>query len=130
MWALQFAKMKHAAEMGECARFMSMQDQYSLMQREEESEVFGLLAGQGVGCLPWSPLARGRLARPWGERTLRLDTDAVGKRFFADDDGRPIIDAVQRVAEARGIPMAQVALAWVLKNPVVDAPIVGPTKQR
>jgi aryl-alcohol dehydrogenase-like predicted oxidoreductase len=104
-----------------------MQNQYSLMQREEEREMFGLLADQGVGSVPWSPLAKGRLARPWGERTQRSDTDPIGRRYFGDAD-RPIAEAVQRVAEARGIPMAQVALAWVLKNPVVAAPIVGATK--
>ncbi|WP_238335328.1 aldo/keto reductase [Kribbella amoyensis] len=74
-----------------------------------------------------SPLAKGRLARPWGTQTQRADTDPVGRRFFAGND-EPIADAVQRVAEARGVPMAQVALAWVLANPVVAAPIVGPTK--
>jgi aryl-alcohol dehydrogenase-like predicted oxidoreductase len=127
MWAWQFAKMQHAAERNGWTRFVSMQNQYSLMQREEEREMFGLLADQGVGSIPWSPLAKGRLARPWGERTQRSDTDPIGRRFFGDADW-PIAEAVQRVAEARGIPMAQVALAWVLKNPVVAAPIVGATK--
>jgi 1-deoxyxylulose-5-phosphate synthase len=127
MWAWQFAKMQHVAERNGWTRFVSMQNQYSLMQREEEREMFGLLADQGVGSIPWSPLAKGRLARPWGERTQRSDTDPIGRRFFGDAD-RPIAEAVQRVAEARGIPMAQVALAWVLKNPVVAAPIVGATK--
>ncbi|HET6988350.1 MAG TPA: aldo/keto reductase, partial [Kribbella sp.] len=109
-------------------RFVSMQNQYSLMQREEEREMFGLLADQGVGSIPWSPLAKGRLARPWGTQTLRADTDPlVAQRFVAAND-EPIADAVQAVAESRGIPMAQVALAWVLHNPVVAAPIVGPTK--
>jgi 1-deoxyxylulose-5-phosphate synthase len=127
MWAWQFAKMEHVAERNGWTRFVSMQNQYSLMQREEEREMFGLLADQGVGSIPWSPLAKGRLARPWGERTQRSDTDPMCRRFFGDAD-RPIAEAVQRVAEARGIPMAQVALAWVLKNPVVAAPIVGATK--
>jgi len=127
MWAWQFAKMQHVAERNGWTRFVSMQNQYSLMQREEEREMFGLLADQGVGSIPWSPLAKGRLARPWGERTQRFDTDPVGRRFFGEGD-RPIVEAVQRVAEARGIPMARVALAWVLKNPVVAAPIVGATK--
>jgi 1-deoxyxylulose-5-phosphate synthase len=127
MWAWQFAKMQHAAELGGWTRFISMQNQYSLMQREEEREMFGLLADQGVGSIPWSPLAKGRLARPWGERTQRFDTDPIGRRFFGDAD-QPIVEAVQRVAEARGVPMAQIALAWVLKNPVVTAPIVGATK--
>ncbi|HZD00777.1 MAG TPA: aldo/keto reductase [Actinomycetes bacterium] len=127
MWAWQFAKMQHAAERHGWTRFVSMQNQYSLMQREEEREMFGLLAHQGVGSIPWSPLAKGRLARPWGERTQRSDTDPIGRSLFGDAD-RPIAEAVRRVAEARGIPMARVALAWVLKNRVVAAPIVGATK--
>jgi 1-deoxyxylulose-5-phosphate synthase len=89
--------------------------------------MFGLLADQGVGSIPYTPLAKGRLARPWGEHTQRFDVDPVGRRFDIDSD-RPIVDAVQKIAEDRGIPMAQVALAWVLKNRVVTAPIVGPTK--
>src|SRR6266498_4497999 len=127
MWAWQFAKMQHTADLHGWTRFVSMQNQYSLMQREEEREMFGLLADQGVGSIPWSPLAKGRLARPWGTQTQRADTDPIGRRFFAADD-QPIADAVQQVADARGIPMARVALAWVLHNPVVAAPIVGPTK--
>jgi aryl-alcohol dehydrogenase-like predicted oxidoreductase len=128
MWAWQFAKMQHCAEANGWIRFVSMQNQYSLMQREEEREMFGLLADQGVGSIPWSPLAKGRLARPWGEQTHRFDTDPVGRRLFGDTD-QPIAEAVQRVAATRGIPMAQVALAWVLHNPVVAAPIVGATKR-
>jgi aryl-alcohol dehydrogenase-like predicted oxidoreductase len=127
MWAWQFAKMQYAADLHGWTRFISMQDQYSLMQREEEREMFGLLEDQGVGSIPWSPLAKGRLARPWGTRTPRADTDPIGQRFFNDGD-KPIADAVQHVAEDQGVPMAQVALAWVLKNPVVAAPIVGATK--
>jgi aryl-alcohol dehydrogenase-like predicted oxidoreductase len=127
MWAWQFAKMQHAADANRWTRFVSMQDQYNLMQREEEREMFGLLADQGVGSIPWSPLAKGHLARPWGEHTRRSDSDPLGKRFEIDSD-RPIVEAVQRIAEARQIPMARVALAWVLKNPVVAAPLVGPTK--
>ena len=127
MWAWQFAKLQHAADLGGWTRFVTMQDQYSLMMREEEREMFPLLADQGVGSLPWSPLAKGRLTRPWGEQTLRAETDPLQARFTEAHD-RPIAEAVQRVAEARGVPMAQVALAWVLRNPVVDAPIVGATK--
>ena len=127
MWAWQFATMQHAADLHGWTRFVSMQDQYNLMQREEEREMFGLLTHQGVGSIPYSPVAKGRLARPWGEHTHRFDTDPVGRRFDIDGD-RPIVEAVQRIAEARGIPMARVALAWVLKNPVVTAPIVGATK--
>jgi len=127
MWAWQFATMQHAAELHGWTRFVSMQDQYNLAQREEEREMFGLLAHQGVSSIPWSPLAKGRLARPFGEHTKRFDTDPVGQRFFGDGD-RGVVEAVQQVAGVRGIPMAQVALAWVLHNPVVAAPIVGATK--
>jgi 1-deoxyxylulose-5-phosphate synthase len=129
MWAWQFAKMQHAPDLHGWTRFVSMQNQYNLMQREEEREMFGLLADQGVGSIPYAPLAKGRLARPWGEHTHRFDTDPIGRRFDNDSD-RSIVEAVQRVAEARGIPMAYVALAWVLKHPVVSAPIVGATKPR
>ena len=129
MWAWQFATMQHVAQRNGWTAFVSMQDQYNLLMREEEREMFGLLAHQGVGSIPYSPLAKGRVCRPWGERTARMDHDPVGKRFDLDADA-PIVDAVQRIAEQRGVPMAQVALAWVLKNPVVTAPIVGATKPR
>jgi aryl-alcohol dehydrogenase-like predicted oxidoreductase len=128
MWAWQFAKMQHAADVHGWTRFVSMQNQYSLLQREEEREMFGLLADQGVGSIPWSPLAKGRLARPWGTPTLRADTDAMGQRYVGEEN-EPIVDAVQQIAEERGIPMAQIALAWVLKHPSVSAPIVGPTRE-
>jgi aryl-alcohol dehydrogenase-like predicted oxidoreductase len=129
MWAWQFAKMQHAADLHGWTRFVSMQDQYSLLYREEEREMFGLLADQGVGSIPYSPLAKGRVARPAGEETKRSSDDPMGNRFFADTErDRPVIDAVQQIAEARDVPMAQVAMAWVLRNPVVSAPIVGATK--
>src|SRR5918994_1073208 len=128
MWAWQFATMQHAADLGGWTRFVSMQNQYSLLQREEEREMFGLLAHQGVGSIPWSPLAKGRLARPWGESTRRSENDPMGQRYV-DEANAPIVGAVGRVAEVRGVPMAQVALAWVLRNPAVVAPIVGPTKE-
>jgi 1-deoxyxylulose-5-phosphate synthase len=128
MWAWQFAKLQYTADLGGWTRFVSMQNQYSLMQREDERELYGLLADQGVGSIPWSPLAKGRLARPWGESTARSDVDALARSRFSEAADKPIADAVQQVAEARGVPMAQVALAWVLRNPVVTAPIVGPTK--
>jgi aryl-alcohol dehydrogenase-like predicted oxidoreductase len=128
MWAWQFAKMQHAADVHGWTRFVSMQNQYSLVQREEEREMFGLLADQGVGSIPWSPLAKGYLARPWGTGTRRAETDPMGKRYV-DPGNEPIVDAVQKIAEARGVPMASVALAWVMKNPSVTAPIVGPTKE-
>lgn len=128
MWAWQFAKMQHAADLHGWTRFVSMQDQYSLMHREEEREMFGLLSDQGVGSIPYSPLAKGRLARPWGGDTARSANDPVAERSFSEAD-KPVADAVQKIAEARGIPMAHVALAWVLNNPVVTAPIVGATKE-
>jgi aryl-alcohol dehydrogenase-like predicted oxidoreductase len=127
MHAWQFAKLQYIADLHGWTRFISMQNQYSLMQREDEREMFGLLADQDVASIPWSPLAKGRLARPWGEQTARSDTDAVARWVLPHDD-KPIADAVQQVAADRGVPMAQVALAWVLRNPVVAAPIVGATK--
>jgi aryl-alcohol dehydrogenase-like predicted oxidoreductase len=127
MYAWQFAKMQSVARRHGWTPFVSMQNQYSLMMREDEKEMFGLLADEGVGSIPYSPVAKGRLTRPWGERTARFDNDPVGKRFDSESD-RPVVEAVQQVAEARGLPMAQVALAWVYRNPVVTAPIVGPTK--
>ncbi|MBO0854323.1 MAG: aldo/keto reductase [Nocardia sp.] len=132
MWAWQFATMQHAAKDGGWTRFVSMQDQYSVLHREEEREMFGLLRQSGVGSIPWSPLAGGRAAKPWGDRsTLRaettLDVDFDGRPVVFDTD-KVIVDAIERIAERRGVSMAQVALAWVLKNPVVDAPIVGATK--
>jgi 1-deoxyxylulose-5-phosphate synthase len=127
MWAWQFAKLQYTAQRSGWTKFVSMQNQYSLMQREDEREMFGLLADQGVGSIPWSPLAKGRLARPWGGQTARSETDSVARWVLPHDD-KPIADAVQAVAADRGVPMAQVALAWVLKNPVVTAPIVGPTR--
>ncbi len=90
--------------------------------------MFGLLTDQGVGSIPYSPLAKGRLARPWGANTARSANDPVAERSFNDAD-KPIADAVQKIAGARGIPMAHVALAWVLHNPVITAPIVGATKE-
>jgi 1-deoxyxylulose-5-phosphate synthase len=127
MWAWQFSKLQYTARLHGWTPFASMQNQYSLMQREDEREMFGLLADQGVASIPWSPLAKGRLARPWGEQTARSETDSVARWVLPHDD-KPIADAVQEIAAERGVPMAQVALAWVLNNPVVTAPIVGPTK--
>ena len=124
---LQFSKLQYTAQLHGWTKFASMQNQYSLMQREDEREMFGLLADQGVGSIPWSPLAKGRLARPWGEQTARSETDNVARWVLPHDD-KLIADAVQAIAGERGVPMAQIALAWVLKNPVVSAPIVGATR--
>ena len=104
-----------------------MQDQYNLIKREEEREMLPMCLDMGVGCIPYSPQGKGRLTRPWGEQTQRSGVDEVARSFDLDID-RPVVEAVQEVAEGRGIPMAHVALAWVLSKPVVSAPIVGATK--
>ena len=127
MWAWQLAKMQYAADGIDGRRFVSMQDQYNLIQREEEREMFALLQHQNMSSLPWCPLAKGRLARPYGQRTARSANDPIGRRAFDTDTDRPIIDTVQHIATERDTPMAQIALAWVLANPVVGAPIVGAT---
>ncbi|MFI2608043.1 aldo/keto reductase [Kitasatospora sp. NPDC018619] len=119
-----FARLRHAAAVAGGPRFVSMRHQYSLVQRQEEREMFPFLADQGVAGLVWCPPASGRLARPYGRQTVRSAGDPVAGRFLADVD-RPIVEAVQRVAEARGVPMTQVAPAWVLRNPVVAGPVVG-----
>ena len=127
MYAWQFAKLQHTADLNGWTRFVAMQDQYNLIKREEEREMLPMCLDMGVGCIPYSPQGKGRLTRPWGAQTQRSDQDAVAKSFDLDID-RPVVEAVQKVAEARGVPMAQVALAWVLSKPVVSAPIVGATK--
>jgi aryl-alcohol dehydrogenase-like predicted oxidoreductase len=132
MWAWQFATLQHVADAHGWTRFVSMQDQYSLLQREEEREMFGLLAAQGVASIPWSPLAGGKVTRPWGQAGTaraesRTETDFYGRPLLLDSD-EAIVRAVETIAGNRGVSMAQVAMAWVLKNPVVAAPIVGPTK--
>jgi 1-deoxyxylulose-5-phosphate synthase len=127
MYAWQFAKLQHAAAVHSWTPFVGMQDQYNLIKREEEREMLPMCADMGVGCIPYSPLGKGRLTRPWGERTQRSDKDTVAKTFDADAD-EPVVDAVQKVAEDGGLPMAQVALAWVLSKSVVSSPIVGATK--
>jgi len=132
MWAWRFAKMQHAAERHGWTRFISMQNQYSLLAREEEREMFGLLADQGVGSIPWSPLAAGKLTRPWGEQgsarsQANPSIDTFGRPLWLASD-KAIVDVVARIAQERGVSMATGAMAWVLKHPVVDAPIVGATK--
>ncbi len=120
MWAWQFAKLQHAAALNGWTTFAAMQDQYNVLKREEERDMIPMCLDQGVGLTPYSPLAKGRAARPWGEQTARSSSDNVAKAFDRDVD-RPVVDAIQQVAEARGVPMAQVALAWVLSKPVVSA---------
>jgi aryl-alcohol dehydrogenase (NADP+) len=127
MWAWQFAKALHVADLNGWTRFSTMQDHYNLLHREEEREMLPLCADEGVGAIPWSPLARGRLTRPWDETSTRSETDEFGATLYQPGDAR-IVDAVTEVAGERGVTPAQVALAWVLRNPVVTAPIVGATK--
>ena len=129
MFAWQFSKAQYLAKAHGWTPFVSMQDHYNLLNREEEREMHPLCLDQGVGVIPWSPLARGRLAREWGVETERSGTDVFGAKLY-DDGDRAIVEAVGRVAERRGVPRAQVALAWLLQRPAVTAPIVGATKER
>ncbi|MGW9192481.1 aldo/keto reductase [Micromonospora chersina] len=130
MYAWQFAKALWAAERHGWTRFVSMQNHYNLLYREEEREMLPLCLDQGVAVIPWSPLARGRLTRDWGERTARVESDEFGRALYArtEENDRAVVDAVARIATERGVPRAQVALAWVARNPAVTAPIVGATK--
>ncbi|ARC56825.1 L-glyceraldehyde 3-phosphate reductase [Frondihabitans sp. 762G35] len=130
MWAWQFAKMQYTADLAGWTRFISMQDQYNLIQREEEREMLPFCLDQGVGVLPWSPLARGRLTRDWDEKTARSETDLFGKTLYRQQEqgDRAIASAVARVADNRGVSRAQVALAWVRQQDAVTSPIVGATK--
>jgi aryl-alcohol dehydrogenase (NADP+) len=130
MWAWQFSKALHLAGEHGWHRFVSMQDHYNLLNREEEREMHPLCADQGIGVIPWSPLARGRLTRDWDESTARSDTDRFGQILYDERSDREIVDRVAEIARERGISRAQVALAWVLAKPVVSAPIVGVTKDR
>ncbi|GAB6900535.1 aldo/keto reductase [Kineosporia succinea] len=127
MHAWQFAQAQYTADLGGWTRFTSMQPHYNLLYREEEREMLPFCADQGVGVIPWSPMARGRLTRDWDAASPRQETDAVGQTLYLDSD-RQIVEAVARVADARGVSRAQVALAWVARNPVVTAPIIGATK--
>ena len=126
MFAWQFSKALYLADLHGWTRFVSMQDHYNLIDREEEREMHPLCADQEIAVIPWSPLARGMLARPWQSQTVRTDTDDVAKRLYDESENeREIVGRVARLAEDRGIPMAQVALAWVLHKSVVTAPIIG-----
>jgi aryl-alcohol dehydrogenase-like predicted oxidoreductase len=130
MYAWQFAQALYLADLNGWTRFASMQNHYNLLYREEEREMLPLCVDQGVAVIPWSPLARGRLTRDWRSETDRSRTDEFGKTLYAgaEETDRATIDAVAAVAERRGVPRAQVALAWVAANPAVTAPIVGATK--
>ncbi len=127
MYAWQFSKMQYVAEANGWTPFVTMQDHYNLLYREEEREMLPLCVDQGVGAIPWSPLARGRLTREWDSTTARSETDEFGRTLYREED-RQIVDAVADVAAARGVTRAEVALAWILRHPAVDAPIIGATK--
>jgi len=128
MWAWQFAKAQQVADSHGWTRFVAMQDHYNLIYREEEREMHPLCRDQGVGVIPWSPLARGRLAKlPEDRTTTRSGSDVYAQTMYTEADDA-VVQAVADVAKARGLPLAQVALAWMLHKDVVTAPIVGATK--
>jgi len=130
MYAWQFARALAIAERRGLTRFVSMQNYVNLLYREEEREMLPLCAAEGIGVIPWSPLARGRLTRDWDDTSARSETDEFGKRLYAKsaDADRKVVERLTQVAAARGVPRAQVALAWLLAKPVITAPIVGATK--
>jgi len=130
MYAWQFLKAQHAAERNGWTRFVSMQNLLNLLYREEEREMLPLCREEGIGVIPWSPLAKGRLTRDWDEKTARSEIDEAGQRMAKAmvDADRQIVETVAQIASARGISRAQVALAWVLQKETVTAPIVGATK--
>ena len=132
MYAWQFMKALGIQRANGWAPFVAMQNYYNLLYREDEREMLGLRVSEGIGVTPWSPLARGRLARPWSDVTAtdRAKTDTFAKTLFDKtvDIDKPVIDRVQDVARARGVPAAQIAMAWLLRKPVIMSPIVGATK--
>jgi 1-deoxyxylulose-5-phosphate synthase len=130
MHAWQFAKALAISERHGWTRFVSMQNFVNLLYREEEREMLPLCRDQGIAVIPWSPLARGRLTRPWDQSTARLETDEFGRTLYArtGDADRKVAEAVGEVAQARGVPRAQIALAWVLQKAEVTAPIIGATR--
>ena len=127
MMTWQFAKAQHVAQSNGWTPFVSMQDHYNLLNREEEREMHPFCLDTGVGAIPWSPLARGLLTRPWDSSTHRSGSDQVLGRLYDDGDA-DIVRVVGLLAEARGVPRAQIALAWMLTKPAVTAPIVGATR--
>lgn len=130
MFAWQFSTMLHTSKAHGWTRFSTMQNYVNLLYREEEREMLPLCQAEGIGVMPWSPLARGRLTRPWNETTERTESDTFAKTLYehtADAD-RKVVEAVARVASHRGVPAAQVALAWVLSRSAISAPIVGASR--
>jgi aryl-alcohol dehydrogenase-like predicted oxidoreductase len=131
MHAWQFTKSLYLADRHGWSRFVSMQNHYNLLYREEEREMMPLCRTEGIGVIPWSPLARGRLTRPWqSETTKRSETDQFGKSLYGltENADRKVVDRLEAVSGQRGVPMAQVALAWLSGKPGLTAPIVGATK--
>jgi 1-deoxyxylulose-5-phosphate synthase len=129
MFAWQFSKALYTSQLRGLTSFVSMQNHYNLLNREEEREMMPLCADRGVAVIPWSPLARGRLTRDWDATTARSDTDEFGKTLYdTSASDCEIVSAVAQVAADRGVPRAQVAMAWLLAKPWVTAPIVGATK--
>jgi len=130
MYAWQFATMLHTSDANGWTRFATMQDYLNLLYREEEREMLPLCEAEGIGVIPWSPLARGRLTRDWDDTTERSQSDSFGRTLYehtAEAD-RKVVEAVAAVAAERGVPRAQIALAWVLAKPEVSAPIIGASK--
>ena len=127
MWAWQFAQALAISDAHGWARFVSMQNHYNLIYREEEREMIPLCRKEGIGVIPWSPLARGRVARPWDSVTARSETDEFGKLLYNPSD-EVVVNRVAEVAAERGVPQAQVGLAWLLSKRGITAPIVGATK--
>ena len=128
MWAWQFGKMQYTAEHNGWTKFVSMQNHYNLLYREEEREMMPLCADQGVGIIPWSPLARGRLTRDWDDGTARSGTDEFGKTLYQAGD-RDVVERVAEISDERGVPRARIALAWMLGKSYVTSPIVGVTTE-
>lgn len=130
MYAWQFAKALYTADLNGWTRFVSMQNHINLLSREEEREMLPLCREENIAVMPWSPLARGRLTRVWGQSSERSENDDIARNLYADDDlvDRAIIEAVATVAQARGVPRAQVALAWVLGKSEVTSPIIGASR--
>ncbi|MHB2029239.1 MAG: aldo/keto reductase, partial [Acidimicrobiales bacterium] len=127
MYAWQFAQALYTADLNGWTRFVSMQNYYNLLYREEEREMLPLCNDQGVASIPWSPLARGRLTRAWDATTLRSENDEFGRSLYTERD-RAIVDNLLDIATKRGVSPAQVALSWVLSKPGIASPIVGATK--
>ncbi|GAB7546624.1 aldo/keto reductase [Cupriavidus sp. 8B] len=130
MYAWQFSKAIYTSRLHGWTQFASMQDHVNLLNREEEREMLPLCAAEGIAVMPWSPLARGRLTRPWHAGSAREESDAFGKTLYrnAEESDRKVVEQVHAIAHARGVPAAQVALAWLVQKPEITSPIIGASK--